>query len=253
MSPSVHTRRNLLLGAVLGLLALVAGIALAERYLPEWRMGEPLAESAYRNRYREIAARAGIVLRPGEPSLFLVTRSALQLEPYRPLGDDGPAWLLATRSAICVQATHDVQETPGATRLGLSEIFALNGQPESVSWWARDFLELYSPANFFAPESPLADALAPQLLAPGERLGAKQSDRISNLPLVAYELRGSRRPQFLFGSAAPQQGFLERRPGALAPARLADAEGATLQMIGLFFRGLLTLLGLVALFTALAL
>ncbi|HEY2292018.1 MAG TPA: PP2C family protein-serine/threonine phosphatase [Thermoanaerobaculia bacterium] len=253
MSPSLHTRRNLLLGAVLGLLALAAGIALAERYLPEWRMGEPLAESVYRNRYREIAARAGIVLEPGEPSLFLTTRNVLQVEPYRPLGDGGSAWLLATRSAICVQAVHGGQEAPGAAPLGLTGIFALNGQPEFVTWWARDPLQLYSPASFFAPESPLADALAPQLLAPGESLGAKQSDRISNMPRVAYALRGGQRPQFLFGTAAPQQGILERMPGALTPARLANAEGATLQMAGLFFRGLLTLLGLVTLFTALAL
>ena len=35
MSPSVHTRRNLLLGAVLGLLALAAGIALADTFLAE--------------------------------------------------------------------------------------------------------------------------------------------------------------------------------------------------------------------------
>jgi len=36
MTASVHTRRNLLLGVVLGLLALVAGVALAATFLPEW-------------------------------------------------------------------------------------------------------------------------------------------------------------------------------------------------------------------------
>ncbi len=253
MSPSVHTRRNLLLGAVLGLLALAVGVALAERLLLEWQAGRPLAERAYRTRYREIAARAGLALEPGEPRLFLVTRNAQQLEPYRPLGKDGPAWLLATHSAICVQAIHEGRGGPETGSLGMLAMFALNGQPEFVSWWSRDFLRAYSPASFFAPESPLADALALQLLAPGEALGPKQSDRISNLPRVAYPLRGGRHPQFLYGTSAPQQGFLQRRPGDLTPARLAQAEDSTLQMVGLVFRGLLTLLALAALFTALAL
>src|SRR3954452_10364704 len=98
MSPSVHTRRNLLLGAVLGLLALAAGIALAERYLPEWRAGgatggpgplpggkgwrpgggagEPTASgAAFRERYQELAARAGLTLEEGEPRVYLSTGS----------------------------------------------------------------------------------------------------------------------------------------------------------------------------------
>ena len=120
MSPSVQTRRNLLLGAVLGLLALAAGIALAERLLPEWRAGQPVAEAVYRARYREMAARAGIVLEPGEPELFLITRNAAQFEPYRPLGKDGPGWLLATHSAICVLANHGGRGAPEAGPLGLS-------------------------------------------------------------------------------------------------------------------------------------
>src|SRR3954447_6997418 len=41
MTASAHTRRNLLFGVVLGLLALVAGVALAETFLPEWQAGEP--------------------------------------------------------------------------------------------------------------------------------------------------------------------------------------------------------------------
>jgi hypothetical protein len=200
-----------------------------------------------------MAARAGIALEPGTPLLFLITRTPQQLEPYRPLGEDGPAWLLATRSAVCAQAIHDGRGGPETGPLGLSAIFALDGRPELVSWWSRDFLRAYSPASFFSNESLLADTLAPQLLGPGESLGGKQSDRISNLPRVAYPIRGGRRPQFLYGTSAPQQGLLQRRPGALTAERLATAEDATLQMVGLFLRGLLALLGLAALFTALAL
>jgi len=253
MSPSVHTRRNLLLGAVLGLLAFAAGVGMAETFLPEWQAGRPVAKAVYWSRYREMAARAGIALEPGEPKLCLATRNAIQLEPYRPLGKNGAAWLRATRSAVCVLAIDHGQGPPETGSIGMSVFFDLNGQPEAVTWSALDLLKLYSPTSSFAPESPLADALAPHLLAAGERLDGKQNDRIASLPRVAYPLRGGRRPQFLFGIAAPHQGLLERRPGALTAARLAKADAAIVQMIALFFHALLPLLALAALFTALAL
>src|ERR1700710_376993 len=60
MTPSVHTRRNLLLGAVLGLTALAEGVPRADAFLPEWRAGQPLGEAIYRERVREVAARAGL-------------------------------------------------------------------------------------------------------------------------------------------------------------------------------------------------
>src|SRR5437870_5181621 len=124
MSPSsVHTRRNLLLGAILGLFALAAGVALADMFLPEWRAGRPAAAAVYRARYREMAARAGIALEPGEPEVFLVTRNAQQFEPYRPLGESGPDWLLATRTAICVLAIHHGQGAPETGPMGVSAVF----------------------------------------------------------------------------------------------------------------------------------
>ncbi|HKI02535.1 MAG TPA: PP2C family protein-serine/threonine phosphatase [Thermoanaerobaculia bacterium] len=224
---------DLLLGIVAGLLIFAAGLALAQVYLPEWRAGEPVGDKAYyRERYRQLAAKAGLALEPGEPRVFLATRGPEQLEPYRILGDEAAPWLLATRTAIRVGVFHQATAGQGnTTKYGLEVDFSLNSQPEYVSWWAQDLLTFFSPSNFLPGESPLAAALAARLLTPGETLGPSRRQLITAMPRVLYPLQGSRRPQFLFGMAARQNGYVGRWPGESTPARTAQADA---QFIGMF-------------------
>jgi hypothetical protein len=256
MSAVPQTRGKLLLGIGLGLLVLAGGVALAGAFLPEWRMGRPLAAEVYRQRYREVAARAGLALAAGEPELQLVTRAVQQLEPYQALGESGKQWLADTGSAVCVAARRGSRAPGGRGGLGLTVLFSFSGQPEAAFWWSDAFADLVPP-SFFGPADPLADTLAPALLAPGETLGPRHEERIAALPRVTYPLGGtpggSRRPQFLFGTAAPTNGQLERRAGPLTPANEELAEDALVETItGLWYR-VPAFLGLVGLFVALAL
>ncbi len=252
MTASVHTRRNLLLVAALGLAALAAGVVLAQAFLPEWRTGRPLREAAYRERVREVAARAGLALEAAEPRLYLLTRSPQQLEPYRALGNRGGEWLQATRSAVCVAAFTEVQSSESIGSPGLMVTLALDGQPESLNWWSTDFQILLSPGIFFGAARPRIEPLAAQLLAPGETLGAGQWETVATMARGIYPLHGGRRPQFLLGTAFGQSGTLERRPGAVTARHTAAAEAAMLRMITDFWYAVPAFLALAILFVVLA-
>jgi serine phosphatase RsbU (regulator of sigma subunit) len=250
MTSSVPTRRNLLLGAVLGLLALAAGVALADAVLPEWRAGSPSREAVYRERAQEVAARAGLALAPGEPHLVLLTRDATQLEPYRSLGDKAGDWLAATRTAVCVAAFAEVPSSDTIGRASLMVTLGLNGQPEELTW--HHDVDILSMASVFGASRPRLEPLAAQLLAPGESLGAGQWGNILTLPRVAFPLGGGPRPQFLFGMASPQNGMLERRPGAATPTRLAEADDALASLFTSFWYGAPSFLALIVFFVVLA-
>jgi hypothetical protein len=253
MSSTAHTRRNLLLGAICGLLALVAGVALADVFLPEWRAGRPLDRRIYGERYQTLVERSGLALRPGEPQLLLVTRAPRDLEPYRSLGDKGTEWLLATRTALRVEAFQEIWNPAERRALDLAVDFSLDGRTEAVSWWSRDLLESYT-AGFPVDESPLARALAPQLLAPGETLGVRRMSLVSTLPRVLYEIRDGNRPQHLFSSMMGyRNGRIERQPGALTGAAAERADALLLGMATLFWRVLPGFLALVGLFLILTL
>src|SRR5258708_40274562 len=109
MGNSPPARKDfLLLGTALGLVAFLLGLLLAEAYLPEWRQGRPLGETAYRERYRGLATQAGFALAPGEPQALLVTRGPEQLEPFRALGDQGTLRLVGTRRAVRADVLHNL-------------------------------------------------------------------------------------------------------------------------------------------------
>jgi serine phosphatase RsbU (regulator of sigma subunit) len=255
MSASAKPRRPpLLLGIVAGLLIFAAGVALAQLYLPEWRAGEPAGDQAFfRERYRELAAKAGLSLEPGEPRVFLVTRDPEHLEPYRTLGDEAAPWLLADRTAIRVGVFHQAADQGKSGRYGLEVDFSLGSRPESISWWALDPLAYFSPSNFLPGEAPLAAALAPRLLAPGETLGSSRPELIMALPRVLYPLQGGRRPQFLFGMASRESGNLGRWPGAPTPARTAQADARLIGMFTHVWKLILVFLALGGLFLVLGL
>src|SRR3954447_8822831 len=111
MSASLHPPlRTLLAGIALGLLALLAGLALAGRFLPEWRAGAPPSRAALRERFGVLAAKGGLTLEAAEPQTTLLTRGPDQFEPYRAVGDAGTAWLLTTRTALRETALAGVRD-----------------------------------------------------------------------------------------------------------------------------------------------
>ncbi|HSU81093.1 MAG TPA: SpoIIE family protein phosphatase, partial [Thermoanaerobaculia bacterium] len=247
MSPSVHTRRNLLLGAVLGLLALMAGVTLAESFLPEWRAGEPPRPAALRERYREKAARAGFILEPGEPRTLLVTRGPEQLDSFWALGDSGVGWLLATRSAIRVLVCQEVRDATGRrSYLGID--FDLDGQPQSL-WWSGPTFSPFAPVDAEQADR-LGERLAPLLLAPGERLGTRREATVGGFPRLLYPLLGSRRPQHL-AVLMTQGAFLDRQAGPVTEGEEADA--SLLRFTTVFWRAVPLFLVLGGLFVVLLL
>jgi hypothetical protein len=250
MTTSVHTRRNLLLGVVLGLLALVAGVALAETFLPEWKAGEPPDRALLRQRFRELAARAGLSLDAGEPEVVLLTRGPEQFEPFRSLGDEGTDWLLWTRAAIRAAVSHGVQD-PEGRRSRLAVDFSLDGQPQYLMSWPQ------SPISPFATVDAekgtrTAERLAPLLLAPGETLGPKRQATIVTFPRLLYPIAGGRRPQHLV-ALVTQIVFLGRRAGPLTEASAGEADAYVTWIFLAFWRTLPLLLALGGLFVVLLL
>jgi serine phosphatase RsbU (regulator of sigma subunit) len=57
-----------------GLAALLAGLALARAWLPEWRPGPAPEKRSFVERYRGLAGRAGVRLPPAEPRMALTVR-----------------------------------------------------------------------------------------------------------------------------------------------------------------------------------
>ncbi len=252
MSNTVPTRRNLLLAIVLGLLALTVGIAVADRFLPEWKAGEPPAEALLRERFRELAARGGFVLEPGEPDVLLVTRGLEQFEPFRSLGEEGKGWLLATRTAIRASVSHCVRDPEGAANQ-LSIDFSFSGRPQYLTWWNR---AAHSPFAMTDPEKAVraAERLAPLLLAPGERLGPKRRAMLATFPRLLYPIEGGRRPQHLV--ALMPQGtfaFVERRAGMLNDARAEQTDAGMMRNAIDFWRAVPLFLALGGLFLVLLL
>jgi Stage II sporulation protein E (SpoIIE) len=250
MTASAHTRRNLLLGVVLGLLALVAGVALAETFLPEWQAGAPPGPAPLRQRFRELAARGGFVLEAGEPHAILVTRGHGQFEPFRPLGDRGAGWLLATRTAIRATVSHDVRDPEG--RPGKLAIdFSFDGQPQLLMAWPRKPAALLVPMDVRKAVHS-AEILAPLLLAPGETLGPKRQATILTFPRLLYPIAGGQRPQHLV-ALMTQAAFVERRAGPLTEASSGEADAYVAHIALTFWRNIPVFLALGGLFLVLLL
>ena len=252
MSASAPTGRNLPLAIVLGLLALTVGIAVADRFLPEWKAGEPPAEALLRERFRELAARGGFVLEPGEPDVLLVTRGPEQFEPFRPLGEEGKGWLAATRTAIRAAVSHPVRD-PEGKESELAIDFSFDGQPQCLMMGDR---AARSPFAFVDPEKAVrsAERLAPLLLAPGERLGAKRQAMLATFPRLLYLIEEGRRPQHMV-VLMPQGGsaFVERRAGLLTEASAEETDAEMTRTVIAFWRSLPLFLALGGLFLVLLL
>lgn len=250
-SPKQPRKTALLLGIVIGLLVFAAGLALATAFLPEWRAGSPdLDKDAFRARYRELAAKAGLPLAPGEPRVFLTTGIAQSWDTFHPRNDAGSEWLVATKTAVRVEVVHEAQLAEGWPGGYFSVDFSLDGKPHFAIWWSRSL----NPFNFRNPAAYAgrAERFIPLMLRPGESLGPRKQDSALTLPLQFFPLHGSSRPEHLIVMSGPTVGA-GRRPGALTDAVLAELDASMNRSINLVFLAVPGILGVIGVFLVLAL
>jgi len=188
--PPLHSRKAvLLLGIVAGLLVFAAGVALATAFLPAWQGVEPTAgKAAFRERYRELAARAGLTLEPGEPRSFLTTVTRQSYEAIRLGGKRSNIWLPSTRTGIFVEVFHAVRGPAGWPDGKAGVDFSLDGRPERIWWWGQTF----NPFRAGGQEESIrfAERLAPLLLQAGERTGPRRLDFFANTPRLIFPVQG---------------------------------------------------------------
>jgi serine phosphatase RsbU (regulator of sigma subunit) len=241
----------LLLGIVLGLAVFAAGLALAQTFLPEWREMRPRPRQVFRERFGELAARAGFALEPGEPQIRLVTRSSQEYEPYRTLGDRGTDWLLATHTGIRVEVAQTARH-PEARREGrLAVDFSMDGRPQALTWTTGDIGAIFRPRDPAAGQS-FAATLAQGLLGPGESLGPVRTDVLGDAARLVAPLVGSSPPQHVVAMLNALGGNLVRRAGA-ATGTASDAfQDQVERMISRVAWSFLILLLLLGLFVVLA-
>jgi hypothetical protein len=251
MSPAAPIRKTaLLMGIAVGLLVFAAGVALALAFLPEWRVeGPALDKDAFRGRYRELAARAGLPLEPGEPRVFLTTGISQSWDTFRPRNDAGTDWLVDTKTAVRVEILHAVQATGALPAGNFSVDFSLDGRPQIVMWWrGLNPFDVRSSAD----HARLAERFIPLVLQPGETLGPRRQDSSLLTPLQLFALSGSSRPEHLMVVSSNIIGA-GRQPGALTDAVLAEFEAGASRYLILFFAVALGILAVGGVFLVLAL
>jgi len=240
---------RLLLGIALGLLVFAAGAGLAGAILPEWEAGGPAeGKPLFRDRYRELAARAGFTLEPGEPRVRLVTRGVEANEPYRFLGDVGSSWLRRTRTAVRVEVFHGVHAAGDRSAGNFGVDFSLDGRPQAVAWWSTSLRTLFKTSRSDDALSAAA-AFGPLLLQPGESLGpAGVPDLLLNqIPRVMVPLAGSAPPQFLVVTQ-PGNIVAERSAGPLTAETRAVVNTYHDKLLSRFLKALIPLLLIAGLF-----
>ncbi len=245
------TRKSLLLGIVLGLAAFAAGLALARTCLPEWREMRPLPRRVFRARFAELAARAGLVLEPGEPQIRLATRGALEFEPFRSLGDSGTDWLLATHTGFRVEVFQEARDTASRMQERLIADFSLDGRPQWVGWINGDLASLLKPHDP-AADLRLASAVMPAILTPGESLGPVLTDAVGTSPRQTAPVLGSSPRQGLMVMISPTGGTAGRWAATVAGTSPEPMESRIDRNAGLFFRTVFALLAALVLFAILA-
>jgi serine phosphatase RsbU (regulator of sigma subunit) len=252
MTTPTPTRKGiLLLGAVLGLAVFALGLALAEAYLPEWREMAPRPERVFRERFGELAARAGFVPGSDEPRVRLVTRSVLENEPFRAMGDGGTDWLLATHTGIRVEVFQEVHHPGIRTEGRLTVDFAMDARPQSLIWTTRDFSAVFK-RHDSASDLRFATGVAPALLGPGESLGPARIDTFSTSPQLMIPVLGSSPPQYLMVLLSALGGTVGRRAGAISESSLAVVETMINRSLGQLAWRLLALFSVLGLFVGLA-
>ena len=251
MQTRIPARRTaLLLGIAGGLAACAVGVALASVFLPEWRAGEPAGAALYRERFRDLATRAGFVLEPGEPRISLTTGAKPPYDVFSARDEAGRARSFAAQTAVRVAVFQGVRGPLNAPEGNLGLELAFDGRPQRLSWWDRSM-------NPFEPPKPdeavrLAESMAPPLLHAGESLGPRRLVFSIGSPCLLFPIRGSSPPQHL-AVVASRPVAAGRRPGGLTDTAAAEVEAAVSRIFTRFFVSLSGFLLLSGLFLVLAL
>lgn len=246
--PAPLKRGPLRLGIVLGLLVFAAGAVPAGIFLPEWRTGDPLPEEAYRNRYAELAARAGLTLAPGEPRVRIVTRDPVIYGPiHGAIGAEGGP---GRPHFLRVEVFHAVRGPREGRRGRLGIDFTFDGRPLTLAWWGPGLSSLFEPD---APEDArFPESLAALLLAPGESLGSRRTETVGAYLQDLYPVLGSHPPDsvLLLNSGSV---MAQRLGGPPDEERRAAIRASMERGFSLFGRGALAFAAVAALFTVLLL
>ena len=251
MGTSLPARKGILLtGIVLGLMIFAAGLALAGRFLPEWREGKPAPERVFRERFGELAARGGFVLGAGRPRVRLVTPVAYENEPSRPEGEQASRWLLATRTAVRVEVSQEARHPDKGKAGRLIFTFSLDGRPQQFLWVPRDLRSMFLPSDQKA-DVDRAIRLSSLVLAPGETLGTPRIDSFGNSVRLMIPIAGSAPPQHLLILASPTVSAA-REHGGMTMRAVARSQAQFDRALGIAARNLLAFLGVLGLFLALA-
>jgi hypothetical protein len=198
-----------------GLAAFAAGLALAFLFLPEWRAQEPGSPETYARDFRRLAAQAGLPLGPGEPAVSLVTGGNTE-EVYLAYGEQGTAWIDATRTGLLVRVRHTVSLPGRREGQELRADFSVQGEPWLLSWESPAG-EIFRPAGAKDLEL-LGDLLWPLLLRRGEAPGPPVEGRLigGGATWKARNIQISRPPSrqhITTGLFPPQEVFASRVPG----------------------------------------
>jgi uncharacterized membrane protein YhaH (DUF805 family) len=249
------SRSNLRLLALLalGVLVLAAGVAMARAWLPEWR-SDPLPEKRlFVERYRELAARVGARLEPGEPRVTLATGDK-ESDLERPRLDSlPPAEAVAVGAGLRV----DVRQPASLTASGPAEELLVEFLPAGDPWAMRwrsdsDVIKANLKANLQGkPLSPLSQRiqqvrLAYLLLRPEERLGPPMPGKPDT---TVYPVLGSRPQQSIaVRTVAGQILFLTRElAGTKTGSPTSRVADIVLESVPRFLGGLAALVLFLAL------
>jgi hypothetical protein len=188
-----------------GLLLLIAGIALARLWLPEWR--DDLSDkSFYVQRYRELAQKAGVSVTSGAPVVSLTDESP---ERSSSSESDPTAGL-----RIQVSGTGTLPGAATEKTWRFLTGFSPKGEPLALSWKPEGRRVDTPRTQVKAMPRERLEAFGRQLLAPGERLGERRGGQ--GEAKVSYALEGSRPRQHLrIGTDSNGSATLERVLGGL--------------------------------------
>src|SRR6185295_6786237 len=249
MRSSVPARKTaLLLGLAGGLLACAVGVGLATALLPEWRAGDPPDAAFFRERYRQLAARAGFVPQGGEPRISLSTGARRSYEVFHST-DENAVPQLAARTAIRVEAIQDVRGSPEWPDGNLGIQLSFDGEPQWLSWWNSSVNPFVLPRPDEATRR--AERLVPLLLKAGESLGPRRLDYFANTPRLLFPIAGSSPPQHLLATTQPMAAG--RQPGKLTDETAAGVAAAMSRTFLRFFAAVPGFVLLLGLFVVLAL
>ncbi len=228
MSRRTEKIHPLILIAV-GALALAAGVWLARQWLPEWRT-QPLAKAAYVQRYEDLARRAGIRLRPGEPRIFLSTGEAGDSDARKELDGYAPEALASLGQGLRIQVEQEAlfakPRKDGSVRQ-FSARFLPEGHPQRIALSPRGADVVKDAAEAGAKGEPAtaepAKRFLPLLLQPGESLGKERQGDFPQNRRFLYEIRGSRPAQHLEAEVVSEDFLtITRQVGGVEPRKEED-------------------------------